>query len=116
LWPLFGAINQLLAGLAFMVIAFYLIRHDRPIAFLVVPGILMIILPAVAMWMNIYGWYGDGKWLLVGVGLIIEGIQFWTLLEGALMWRKAKGVLPEPLPPLGGLAVEGTSAEGGRSF
>ncbi len=113
LWPLFGAVNQLLAGLAFMVIAFYLIRHDRPIAFLVIPGVLMVVLPAVAMWMNIAGWYKDANWLLVGVGLVIEVIQFWTLLEGALMWRKAKGVLPEPLPPLQGLAMEGPSSEGG---
>jgi carbon starvation protein CstA len=28
-------VNQLLAGLAFMVIAFYLLRHSKPIWFLV---------------------------------------------------------------------------------
>ncbi|PCJ51394.1 MAG: carbon starvation protein A [Candidatus Hydrogenedentota bacterium] len=115
LWPLFGAINQLLAGLAFMVIAFYLIRHDKPIAFLVVPGALMVALPAIAMWMNIYNWYSAQNWLLVGVGLVIEGLQFWMLLEGYLMWSRAKGVLPEPLPPLKPSVVGGAGNEGGRS-
>jgi len=100
LWPLFGAVNQLLAGLAFMVIAFYLIRHDKPIFFLVIPAALMVVLPAIAMWMNIANWYKAESWLLVGVGVVIEFIQAWMILEGILMWKKAKGVEPEPLPPL----------------
>ena len=37
LWPLFGATNQLLAGLAFMVIVFYLLRRDKPIWFAFLP-------------------------------------------------------------------------------
>ena len=114
LWPLFGAVNQLLAGLAFMVIAFYLIRHNKPIGFLVVPGALMVVLPAIAMWMNIAGWYRQGSWLLVGVGVLIEVIQFWTLYEGILMWKRAKGILPEPFPPLRGLAQENIVADAGN--
>ena len=102
LWPLFGAVNQLLAGMAFLVIAFYLIRHKRPVAFLVIPGALMVILPAMAMWMNIYSWWNqpNPKWLLIGFGLLIELLQFWMLFEASQMWKKAKGVLPEPLPDL----------------
>ena len=49
LWPLFGATNQLLAGLAFMVTAFYLWRRNKPIWFLVPPMILMVIMPAWAL-------------------------------------------------------------------
>jgi carbon starvation protein len=112
LWPLFGAVNQLLAGMAFLVIAFYLIRHGRPIAFLVIPGALMVILPAVAMWINIFNWFEQEKWLLLGVGLLIELLQFWMLFEAYQMWNKAKGVLPEPLP---GLAPVNADTEGGRS-
>jgi len=111
LWPLFGAINQLLAGLAFLVIAFYLIRHNRPIFFLVIPLGLMIVLPAWAMIHQIVGFYRDGNMLLVGLGVLVEILQVWMILEGILMWRKAKGVAPAPLPPLR-LAPE---SEGGRS-
>ena len=32
LWPLFGATNQLLAGFAFLVTAFYLWRRSKPVA------------------------------------------------------------------------------------
>src|SRR5690606_23195852 len=37
LWPLFGATNQLLGGLAFMVILFYLWRRGKPIWFIILP-------------------------------------------------------------------------------
>jgi carbon starvation protein len=100
LWPLFGATNQLLAGLAFMVIAFYLIRHDRPVWFLALPLVLMVILPAWAMIVQIRGFFANGQWLLFSMGLFVEVLQIWMIIEGMLMWRQARGVLPAPLPPL----------------
>ena len=47
LWPLFGAVNQLLAGLAFMVMVFYLLRRNQPIWFAVIPMVVMLIMPGV---------------------------------------------------------------------
>ena len=113
LWPLFGATNQLLAGLAFMVIAFYLIRHSRPVWFLVVPAALMLVMPAWALILSIQTWYAEGSWLLFGVGVVIQCLQVWIIVEGALMWRKAYGVLPEPLPPL---PIRATVTPGGSSI
>ena len=46
LWPLFGATNQLLAGLAFMVTVFYLWRRNKPIWFAIIPMVIMLIMPA----------------------------------------------------------------------
>lgn len=105
LWPLFGAVNQLLAGLAFLVIAFYLVRHERPFWFLAVPGTLMVLLPAWAMWSQILGWYNAGNGLLVTIGVAIEALQIWMIVEGLIMWNTARGVLPQPLPPLQPIAV-----------
>ena len=112
LWPLFGGINQLLAGLAFLVVAFYLIRHRRPVWFLLAPLALMIVMPAWAMSIQIAGWYHDGKWLLFGIGVAVELLQGWMLVEAAVMWQRAKGVQPEPLPPL---EQAGAINEGGRA-
>ncbi|MHC4391657.1 MAG: carbon starvation CstA family protein, partial [Planctomycetota bacterium] len=111
LWPLFGATNQLLAGLAFLVIGFYLIRHDKPVTVLVIPGALMLILPAWAMATQIHAWALKGQWLLVSAGVGLEVLQVWMVVEGAVLWRKVKGVKPAPLPPLPARA----GAEGGRS-
>ncbi|MCL4693088.1 MAG: carbon starvation protein A [Candidatus Hydrogenedentes bacterium] len=105
LWPLFGATNQLLAGLAFLVIAFYLIRHNKPVWFLALPAVLMLVLPAWALSIQIKEFYDAGNWLLFAVGLFVEALQVWMIAEGVIMWRKAKGVLPEPLPPLEPVAV-----------
>ncbi len=103
LWPLFGATNQLLAGLAFMVIVFYLIRRNKPIWFAFIPMVVMLIMPAWAMLHQMFnpttGWLFEGKYLLFVFGLIVEGLQFWMIVEGVIAWRNARGNYPE-LPPL----------------
>ncbi len=104
LWPLFGATNQLLAGLAFMVIVFYLWRRNKPIWFAVVPMLLMIAMPAWGLWWQMFnprsGWWPTSNYLLLSIGAIVMVLQVWMLIEGLLVWRRAKGV-PEPaLPPL----------------
>tara|TARA_B100000519_G_scaffold197619_1_gene205721 strand:- start:1272 stop:3164 length:1893 start_codon:yes stop_codon:yes gene_type:complete len=103
LWPLFGATNQLLAGLAFMVILFYLIRRNKPVWFVALPMLAMIIMPTWAMMHNIFnpetGWWISQKYLLVGFGLGIQFLQFWILVEGLTALKNAKGNYPE-LPPV----------------
>ncbi|UCE59196.1 MAG: carbon starvation protein A [Phycisphaerales bacterium] len=103
LWPIFGAVNQLLAGLAFMVVCFYLIRHDRPVRFIVLPMILLIVVPAWVLYAQIFGaqgWLAGGRYLLAALGIATAMLQLWMVIEGLLMYRRAKGVAPEPLPPL----------------
>ena len=115
LWPLFGAVNQLLAGLAFLVIAFYLIRHDKPIWFLVPPGVMMVILPAWAMTSQVLHWIQIENWLLAAVGIFIQVLQVWMIVEGVMMWKRARGVPPQALPALRPATVPEIPNEGGRS-
>ena len=118
LWPLFGAVNQLLAGLAFLVIVFYLWRRDKPIAFALPPLLLMIVLPTWAilwqMFNHMSGWFyplwqmisgqTDWQWqqshLLFGFGLGILVLQIWMLIEAAYLWPRVRGVLETELPAL----------------
>ncbi len=100
LWPIFGVSNQLLAGLSFLVIAFYLLRHRRPVWFLAGPMVLMIVLPAWVMMYDLPKWLHGQRYVLFGIGLFITIVQVWMVVEAALLWRKVKGVLPEPLPPI----------------
>ncbi len=118
LWPLFGATNQLLAGLAFMVTTFYLWRRNKPIWFVVVPMIFMIVLPAWALIWQLFnaesGWWWSGDRFLVAViGSVTLGLQFWMVVEALLIWPKAKGVIEDSPPPLVPAAKFSTS--GGRS-
>ena len=104
LWPLFGAVNQLLAGLAFLVTAFYLWRRQKPIWFLVLPMIVMIIMPAWALVWQMFnsrtGWYFSESYLLFGVGAVTLLLQVWMVVEALLVWPRSRGVLEEALPPL----------------
>ncbi len=123
LWPLFGATNQLLAGLAFMVIVFYLWRRNKPIWFAFIPMIIMLIMPAWALIWQLFhtnpdpalgGWFwplwsmlsGEQAWawqnthLLFGVGIMVMALQVWMIVEGFLLLPKVRGIEEEALPPL----------------
>ena len=104
LWPLFGAVNQLLAGLALMVTVFYLWRRSKPILFAAAPMLLMLVMPAWAMLWHMFdpesGWWFEKKYLLFAFGAAIMTLQVWLVVEGILLWPKARGELEAPLPPL----------------
>ena len=101
LWPLFGATNQLLAGLAMMVAAFYLWRRSKAIAFLAIPTLLMMLVPGWAMTYDlVVNWIPQRKILLSGFGVGILILQVWMFVEAALVWRRARGVLEPQLEPL----------------
>jgi carbon starvation protein len=103
LWPIFGATNQLLAGLSFLVVAFYLLRHRKPVWFIVGPMFLMLIIPTWVLLVQVFGrsgWLAGGQWGLVFVGLVTLVLEGWMVAEGVLLWNRARGVPPSPLPPL----------------
>lgn len=89
LWPLFGATNQLLAGLALMVAVFYLARRSRPVAVLAIPMFLMLLMPAWAMTFDLTNnWIPAGDWVLVSFGLAVLGLQAWMIIEAIVLWRR----------------------------
>ena len=113
LWPLFGATNQLLAGLAFLVIAFYLRRRGKSAAWLAPAGALMVAVPAWAMGEQVFapgtGWLAKGNWLLAGTGTAVLLLEAWVLVEACLAWGRAGGVSP----PSSSRAASRTGASGG---
>ena len=100
LWPLFGATNQLLAGLAFLVICFWLWRRNQPVWFILLPALFMLLIPAWAMLVQIRTLWSQASYLpmLIGVAAVI--LEAWMIVEAFRMWPRVKGVLEEALPPL----------------
>ncbi|MGB0993259.1 MAG: carbon starvation protein A [Akkermansiaceae bacterium] len=98
LWPLFGATNQLLGGLAFLVILFWMKRHKLPVWFVAVPAFFMLVLPAWAMAYQIFvqavgmqgSWISEERWLLVGIGIGALILEIWMIIEGSIAWKKIK--------------------------
>jgi len=121
LWPMFGATNQLLGGLAFLVIGFWLWRRKLPVWFVVPPMLFMLVMPAWAMGMSIPEWInpeqGDPKWALVIIGFATMALEAWMIVEALLLWPKVRGKLEAALPPLGvqSALTTNSGSDGGRS-
>ena len=96
LWPLFGATNQLLGGLAFMVIIFWMKRQKLPVWFVMIPAFFMLVLPAWAMAYQIFvaaigadvSWIAQERWLLVGIGITSLVLELWMIIEAVAAWRR----------------------------
>ncbi|MCP4891366.1 MAG: carbon starvation protein A [Planctomycetaceae bacterium] len=95
LWPLFGATNQLLAGLAFLVIALFLWRRNIPVWFIVLPMLFMLIVPAWAMLSDLNKWFNSEQpnWIVILFGITTLLLEGWMLVEAIIIWPKVKGVL-----------------------
>jgi carbon starvation protein len=99
LWPMFGATNQLLGGLAFMVIAFWLWRRKLPVWFAVPPMLFMLVMPAWAMiWLLFVGdaaWIRaeTPNWVLIVVAIATLALEVWMIVEAVLMWPRVRGEL-----------------------
>jgi carbon starvation protein len=109
LWPVFGATNQLLAGLALLVVIFWLWRRRLPIWFALAPAVFMLVVPAAVLVLQVFvkdgshpGWLfqQNPNWPLIVVSILALAMQVWLVIEAVLLWPKARGVMEEMLPRL----------------
>ncbi|MFN0125833.1 MAG: carbon starvation CstA family protein [Verrucomicrobiales bacterium] len=98
--PLFGATNQLLGGLSFLVVTFWLWRRKLPIWSTAVPMVFMLVLPAWALTADLARWWEKDQFLLVGVAVLMLGLELWMIVEALLLWPQANGVLEKALTPI----------------
>ncbi len=117
LWPLFGATNQLLAGLSFLVITFYLWRRKKPIWFVAIPLVFMLIMPAVAMVMQLPVWIAaeNRNWTVIIIAIATLILEAWMIVEAVILMPRIKGVLEAALPELPGEAAAAGAVPGSGS-
>lgn len=85
LWPLFGTLNQLLAGLTLLVITIYLARRQVKIIFTALPMIFMIFMTGWAIVLNIIKFHQAKNWLLLVIAVIVSALEVWMIFECALV-------------------------------
>ena len=90
LWPLFGSINQLLGGLALLVITVWLARKKISVVYTAIPMIFMIFMTSWAMKINLVNYYSKGEWLLFWIGSVISLLQIWMIVEGAIVLARLR--------------------------
>lgn len=88
LWPLFGTVNQLLAGLALLVITIYLAKRKVKVRYTAIPMIFMVCMTGWAMLVNLRNFYGDTNWLLLVIGSAVFALEIWMIAESVIVVRK----------------------------
>ena len=81
LWPIFGAANQLLAGLALLVTFLYLSFSRRPTAPVFIPLVGVIVITSTAMAINLVSNLKKGDYLLAVVSGVILILEVLIILE-----------------------------------
>ena len=90
LWPLFGTINQLLAGLSLLVISYYLREKQRNYLLTLVPAVLVLLVTTWAMVENLGIFYGQQNWVCLGIGGLALVLNLWMILETAFMFLRPR--------------------------
>jgi carbon starvation protein len=88
LWPLFGSVNQLLAGLALLVITIYLAHKRLPLIYTLLPMAFMIIMTGWAMVINLIEYITTSDWLLFSIGFAVLMLEIWMIIESIVVLRR----------------------------
>ena len=92
LWPLFGAVNQLLAALALLVATVYLKRRLR-FGWLTtaLPLVFMLVMTNHAMFLNERTFIRNETWHLVGINAVVQILALWMTVEAVLVFLRTSG-------------------------
>lgn len=97
LWPLFGASNQLIAGIAFIVVTFYVRSTGKPFWFLIPPTFIMLLMPLWAMSLQLFvgsagkpSWFAAGNIPLIAIGVLTLVLEIWLIIEAAIIWKNTR--------------------------
>jgi len=88
LWPLFGATNQLVAGLTLLIITIYLRRTGKPVIYTFIPMVFLILITTASMVLN-FGTFHNNYLLLI-LSAITLAFAVWLILEAVLVLRNEK--------------------------
>lgn len=95
LWPLFGTVNQMLAGLALLVASLYLYQRRRPWWVCGLPTAFMLVSTFTAMVENLVQHARKGNGTLAVVGAILLVLAAWLVVEAVLAVRRARRAPPK---------------------
>ena len=92
LWPLFGATNQLIAGLALLVITVYLYKKGKPVIYTLIPMVFIAVISTATMILNLGKYITTNNWLLAVLGIIILTLEVWLIGEGILVIKNKRNI------------------------
>ena len=90
LWPLFGALNQLIAALALGVVVFYLILRKKNPLIALIPMVFVLFMTIWAMVNNLLSFINEKNYVLMVISGLIIILTSWLLVIGAKVILKLK--------------------------
>ena len=88
LWPLFGGSNQLVGGLALLVISVWLFQQRKVFWYTLIPMIFLTIVTSIAIFLELIRHISEGNILLVVLSITILFCEGWIITEGIQAFRK----------------------------
>ncbi len=91
LWPVFGATNQLLGGLALLVVTVWLVKTRRPAWVTAVPMVFMLAMTGWAIVLLIGDFAADDtKIHLAVVSILMLAMEVWIVFEAAILFFRRR--------------------------
>ncbi len=94
LWPLFGATNQLVAGLSLMVVTIYLWRSGRSVLYTLIPMVFLVLVTVASMVWNFKAFSNTP--LLLVLSAIVLALSLWIVLEAFLVYKEQRNQFTDP--------------------
>jgi len=88
IWPVFGAANQLVAALVFLVITLYLLGLGKRIRYAFYPGLFMLVTTLAALVLEAKGFWTQHNWLLLFVSIVLIGLAGFMVAEAIWVAKK----------------------------
>lgn len=85
LWPIFGATNQLLAGLALLVVTVWLVKSKRPAWVSAIPMAFMLAMTGYAIVLLAQSFHRADNLFLLGVSCVMLVLEIWIVIEAAAL-------------------------------
>lgn len=98
IWPIFGASNQLLAGMALLGLTAWFARTKRPILPTVIPMVFMFIVTLTALVMLARKYLAAGNFLMGGLAVILLVLAVVLIISTIKAFTSGKGEGNKPAP------------------
>lgn len=83
IWPLFGATNQILAGMTLLVISVYLIKKKRPASVTLIPMVFVLVMAVLAAGITFLKFLSEANYLLAAINAIVLVTSVMVILEAS---------------------------------
>jgi len=96
LWPLFGSINQLLAGLALIIVTYYLKEQGKNYLYTLIPALVVLFLTSWALLLTLVDLYDKSNVPCFVIGTLALLLEIWLAVEGLVLVGKRKVAVAGP--------------------